>query len=341
MTNVLSPRHLSGRAPTPRDLGVHRAYRDGPRRPAALRPTRGVNAPDVASGRSTRVRALWNTVKTAVLLASLGGLLVLVGSLFGELGALAGLLAGLAVVGGSYWFSDRLALRAAGAVPVQPWQLPDYHRIVRELCRDAGLPMPRLYLTPDRQPNAFATGRNPRHAAVAVTRGLLDTLDARELRAVLAHELAHVSNRDILITSVAAAIASGITFLANLAGWLPLLGGSEDDDEPSPLGLLVAALLAPVAATLLQLALSRSREFHADRSGAALLGDPWSLASALAKIDAVSRRTPMHVEPAQAGKYLVNPLTGRTVALANLFSTHPRTEERIARLLHDQARALG
>jgi heat shock protein HtpX len=271
-------------------------------------------------------------VKTAVLLAGLGGVLVLVGSLFGEFGALVGLLAGLAMVGGSYWFSDRLALRAAGAVPVQPWELPEYHRIVRELCRDAGLPMPRLYVTPDAQPNAFATGRNPRHAAVAVTRGLLDLLDPRELRAVLAHELGHVANRDILITSVAAAVATGITFLANLAGWLPLFGSSDDEDAPSPLGLLVAALLAPFAAMLLQLALSRSREFDADRTGASLLGDGVALASALAKIDAVARRTPMHVEPAQAGKYLVNPLTGRTIALSNLFSTHPPTPQRIARL---------
>ncbi len=205
---------------------------------------------------------------------------------------------------------------------------------MRELCRDAGLPMPRLYVTPDAQPNAFATGRNPRHAAVAVTRGLLDILDRRELRAVLAHELGHVGNRDILITSVAAAVATGITFLANLAGWLPLFGGSDDEDEPGPLGLLVAAMLAPIAATLLQLALSRSREFDADRTGAALLGDGAALASALAKIDAAARRTPMHVEPAQAGKYLVNPLTGRSIALASLFSTHPATEARIARLLH-------
>ena len=282
----------------------------------------------------SRAHRVGNTVRTAVLLAALGGLLVLVGSLFGELGALLGLGAGLLLVGTSYWFSDRVALRAAGAVPVQPWELRDYHRIVRDLCREAGLPMPRLYVTPDAQPNAFATGRNPRHAAVAVTRGLLDLLSPEELRAVLAHELAHVGNRDTLLTSVAAAIATGITFLAEIAGWLPLVGGGDEDDEPSPLGYLVAALLAPVAATLLQLALSRSREFAADRTGADLLGGHGAaLASALAKIDRAARRTPMHVDPAQAAKYLVHPLAGRRVAFARLFSTHPPTTERIARLM--------
>jgi len=327
-TTALSPR----RRPCVRPP-AHPRYRHHPTPVTAVRPAGGRTAPGRSAARSSRVRATWNTVKTAVLLAGLGGLLVLVGSLFGELGALVGLLAGLAVVGGSYWFSDRLALGAAGAVPVRPWELPEYYGIVRALCRDAGLPMPRLYITPDAQPNAFATGRNPRHAAVAVTRGLLDVLDPRELRAVLAHELAHVANRDILITSVAAALATGITFLANLASWLPLIGGSDDEAEPGPLGLLVAAVVAPIAAALLQLALSRSREFDADRTGATLLGDGAALATALAKIDAEARRTPMLVEPAQAGKYLVNPLTGRTAALANLFSTHPSTEQRIARLL--------
>ena len=304
--------------------------------PRPLAPARGRTvaaprrtAPPSGSGRG---RAIWNSVKTAVLLAALGGLLVLVGSLFGDLGALVGLALGLLVVGGSYWFSDRLALRAAGAVPVRPWELPELHRTVRELCRESGLPVPRLYVTPDAQPNAFATGRNPRHASVAVTRGLLQVLDRDELRAVLAHELAHVRNRDILLSSVAAAIATGITFLAELAGWLPFFGGADDDEDVSPLGWLAAALLAPVAAALLQLALSRSREFEADRTGAALLGDGRALARALARIDAVARRTPMHVEPAQASKYLVNPLTGRSLAFSRLFLTHPPVHERIARL---------
>ena len=274
----------------------------------------------------------WNGVKTAVLLGGLGGLLVLLGSQFGETGAAVGLLLGLGTVGGSYWYSDRLALMAARAVPVGPDDFPAYHRIVRELATEAGLPMPRLYVTPDPQPNAFATGRNPRHAAVAVTRGLLDLLDARELRAVLAHELAHVGNRDILLTSVAAALATAVSSLANLAGFLPFLGNSDDDEQPGLLATLIAVLVAPVAAALLQLALSRSREFEADRTGAELLGSGHALASALAKIDRVARRVPMPVEPAQASKYLVNPLTGAGGWTA-LFSTHPPVEQRIARLI--------
>jgi heat shock protein HtpX len=278
------------------------------------------------------VRRGWNGLKTAILLGGLGGLLVLLGAQFGQTGAVVGLLLGVGTVAGSYWYSDRLALRAARAVPVGPDDFPVYHRIVRELTVEAGLPMPRLYVTPDAQPNAFATGRSPRHAAVAVTRGLLDVLDARELRAVLAHELAHVGNRDILLTSVAAALATAISFLANLVGLLPFAGSSEDDDHPGPIATLVALLIAPVAAGLLQLALSRSREFEADRTGADLLGDGWALASALQKIDRVARRVPMPVEPAQASKYLVNPLTGRA-AWTTLFMTHPPVEQRIARLI--------
>ena len=278
------------------------------------------------------VRRGWNGIKTAVLLGGLGGLLVLLGSQFGETGAAVGLLLGVGTVAGSYWYSDRLALMASRAVPVGPGEMPTYHRIVRELASEAGLPMPRLYVTPDLQPNAFATGRNPRHAAVAVTRGLLDLLDARELRAVLAHELAHVGNRDILLTSVAAALATAVSFLANLAGFLPFLGSSDDDEQPGPLATLVAVLVAPIAAALLQLAVSRSREFEADRTGAALLGDGHALASALAKIDRVARRLPMPVEPAQAPKYLVNPLTGAGGWTA-LFRTHPPVEQRITRLI--------
>ena len=296
-------------------------------------PRRPVAAPTERRPPFSAIRRGWNGVKTAVLLAGLGGLLVLVGSAFGEAGAAVGLLLGLGTVAGSYWFSDQLALMAAGAVPVGPDDFPLYHRIVRELTTEAGLPMPRLYVTPDAQPNAFATGRHPRHAAVAVTRGLLDLVEARELRAVLAHELAHVGNRDILLTSVAAALATGIGFLANLAGMLPFFGASDDDEDPGLLATLVAALVAPVAAALLQLALSRSREFEADRTGAALSGDRYALAGALVKIDRAARRLPMPVDPGQAPKYLVNPLTGRQVAWAALFSTHPPVEQRVARLL--------
>ena len=275
-----------------------------------------------------------NTLKTAVLLGALGGLMVLIGSLFGQGGAVVGLVLGLVFVGGSYWFSDKLAIRAAGAVPVTEAQMPEYFRIVRELTQAAGMPMPALYVTPDLQPNAFATGRNPQHAAVAVTRGILDILDGEELRGVLAHEISHVGNRDILIGSVAAAIATGISFMANMAMWGAAFGGGgdRDDEGGGVLGLLAAAILAPLAAGFLQMALSRSREFEADRSGAALIHDGEPLARALLKMELVAQRIPMDVAPAQAQAYIVNPLRGRRVKFANLFSTHPPVEERIARL---------
>jgi len=276
-----------------------------------------------------------NGAKTAAVLAGLGGLLVAVGSVFGQGGALVGLLVGVAIAAGSWWFSDRIALAAAGAVPARRWAYPEYHRIVRELCAEAGLPIPRLYVTPDRQPNAFATGRDPEHAAVAVTAGILDLLTWEELKGVLAHELAHVGNRDILLTSIAAAVATGISYLANLLMWLPFFGSTGDDEGsgPSPLGVLVTALLAPLAATVLQLALSRSREYEADAAGARLLGDGAPLARALAKLDRTSRTVPMDVDPAQAAKYIVNPLTGRRLGFAVLFSTHPPVRERIDRLM--------
>ncbi len=273
-----------------------------------------------------------NTLKTYVLLAGLGGMLVLVGSMFGRGGAVIGLAIGLLFVGGSYWFSDKIAIRSARAVPVSEREMPEYYRIVRELTLAAGMPMPKLYVTPDMQPNAFATGRNPSHAAVAVTRGILEILDWDELRGVLAHELSHVGNRDILIGSVAAAIAMGITFIARMAMWGAMFGGGGDDDNPNPLALLAFSLLAPIAAFVLQMALSRSREYEADRSGARLIRDGEPLARALAKLEQGARAIPMAVDPAQASKYIVNPLTGRRVQFANLFTTHPPLEERIARL---------
>ncbi len=277
-----------------------------------------------------------NTFKTFVLLAGLGGLMVAIGSLFGRGGAILGLVLGLVMVGGSYWFSDTLAIKAARAVPADERAMPEYFRIVRELSERAGLPMPKLYVTPDMQPNAFATGRNPEHAAVAVTAGILEILDWDELRGVLAHELSHVGNRDILIGSVAAAVATGISFVANMAMWGAMLGGSRDEDSPNPIALLATALLAPMAAGVLQMALSRSRELEADRSGAALVGDGEPLARALLKLERGARRIPMDVRPEQAQAYIVNPLTGRQMRFANLFRSHPATEERVARL-----RAMG
>jgi heat shock protein HtpX len=273
-----------------------------------------------------------NTVKTYVLLAGLGGLMILIGGLFGRAGAVIGFAIGLAFVGGSYWFSDKLAIRSAGAVPVSEAEMPEYYRIVRDLTTKAGMHMPALYVTPDLQPNAFATGRNPQHAAVAVTRGILNILDWDELRGVLAHEISHVGNRDILIGSVAAAVAMGITFIARMAMWGAMFGGGGDDDNPNPFALLIMALLAPVAAMVLQMALSRSREYEADRTGARLIDDGEPLARALAKLEHGARTIPMRVDPVQASKYIVNPLTGRKVQFANLFTTHPPMEDRIRRL---------
>jgi len=276
-----------------------------------------------------------NTIKTYVLLAGLGGLLVVVGgAIAGGSGALIGLVIGLVFVGASYWFSDTLAIKAARAVPASEQEMPEYYRIVRELTSAAGMPMPKLYVSPDMQPNAFATGRSPNHAAVAVTQGILQVCDWQELRGVLAHEISHVGNRDILIGSVAAAVAMGITFVARIAMWGAIFGGGgrDDDEGGNPIALLALVVLAPIAAMLLQMALSRSREFEADRSGARLIGTGEPLASALAKLDAAARRIPMQVDPAQAQKYIINPLTGRKMNFAKLFTTHPPTEERIARL---------
>ncbi len=274
-----------------------------------------------------------NTVKTFVLLAAFGGLLMGIGSLFGTGGLLIGLAIGLVFVGGSYWFSDTLAVKAAGAQPVSEQEAPELYAIVRELAERDGIPMPRVYLSPAAQPNAFATGRGPDHAVVAVTEGLTRILDRDEMRGVLAHELSHVKNRDILIGSVAAALAMGITFVARMAMWGAMFtGGGGDRDNGNIFGVLAMAILAPVAAGLIQMALSRSREFEADRSGAELLGDGEPLARALEKIDAYARQVPMNVDPAQATAYIINPLSGRKVNFANLFTTHPPTEERIARL---------
>ncbi len=276
-----------------------------------------------------------NTIKTYTLLAALGGLLMLIGSFFGRGGLFIGLVLGLVFVGGSYWFSDTLAIKSARAFPVTEQQMPEYYRIVRELTAEAGMPMPKLYMTPDLQPNAFATGRNPQHAAVAVTQGILNILNWDELRGVLAHEISHVGNRDILIGSVAAAVAMGITFVARMAMWGAMFGGGggrDDDQGANPLALLAFSLLAPLAAAVIQMALSRSREYEADRTGARLIGDGEPLARALAKLEQGAKAIPMAVDPAQASKYIVNPFTGRRVQFANLFSTHPPLDDRIARL---------
>ena len=272
-----------------------------------------------------------NTIKTFTLLALLGGLFMAVGQLFGgSTGLLIGLALGLVFVGGSYWFSDTIAIKAARAVPADEAEMPEYFRIMRELTTQAGMPMPKLYVTPEAQPNAFATGRNPEHAAVAVTAGILQALSWDELRGVLAHEISHIKNRDILIGSVAAAVALGITFLARMVMWASIFGGGDRDRNI--FGELALIILAPVAAMMLQMALSRSREFEADRTGAELIGTGEPLAQALAKLDHYSKRIPANVPPETAQSYIVNPLNGRRVQFAKLFSSHPPMEERIRRL---------
>ena len=278
--------------------------------------------------------AFRNTLKTAVLLAAIGGLFVLLGTMFGgPTGAMLGLVIAFVITGASYWYSDRIAVRAAGAHEVSPQQAPELHGMVEELALSAGLPKPRVHISPSPQPNAFATGRNPSHSAVAVTEGLLRECPPNEVRAVLAHEMAHIRNRDILIGSVAAAIATAISFLANIAMFAGMFGGSSDDDDgPSGATLLLMAIVAPVAAGLLQMAVSRSREFEADRVGAQISGDPLALAAALRRLDQSSQRTPMDINPAQASAWIVNPLTGRRKDMTRLFMTHPPMDDRIARL---------
>jgi len=274
-----------------------------------------------------------NSIKTAAILALFGALFLGVGSLFGTGGLVIGLLLGLVFVGGSYWFSDTLSVKAARAVPVTEQEAPQLYAIVRDLTTRAGMPMPKIYISPAQQPNAFATGRSPEHAAVAVTQGLLQVVDQDELRGVLAHEISHVRHHDILISSVAAALAMGIMFVARIAIFSSLFGGGgRDNDGGNAIGGLLMIILAPIAAVLLQAALSRSREFDADLGGAELLGTGAPLASALQKIDTYAKQVPMNIDPAHASLFIVNPLSGRNMQFKNLFTTHPPTEERIARL---------
>jgi heat shock protein HtpX len=270
-----------------------------------------------------------NQLKTVLLLGILSAILVGIGGLIGPNALTFSLVLAVAMNVGAYFFSDRIVLAMHQAQEIPPAQAPELHAIVEELAQHAGIPKPRVYLIPEQQPNAFATGRNPEHAVVAVTSGIMQILDARELRGVLAHELSHVKNRDILVSSIAATVAAAITYLAHAASFFGL--GGRDDEGPSPAQALLLALVAPIAATLVQLGISRSREYGADETGAHLSGDPEALARALEKLDQAAHAIPAAMEPATASLFIVNPFSARRSVLS-LFSTHPDMAERIRRL---------
>jgi heat shock protein HtpX len=276
---------------------------------------------------TTRRSNLSATIRTTVLLAGLGGLLVVIGALIGGAqGATVFLGIALLINLVMYFFSDKIALRAARAQPVSEQEDPRLYQMMRDLTTRAGLPMPKLYVIPQEQPNAFATGRNPKHAAVAVTAGIRKLLSEDELRGVLAHELAHVRNRDILITTVASAIGTAITWIAYMLLWF----GGDDESPLGAIGAIALVLLAPLAATIIQLAISRQREYSADATGAEIAGNPESLASALLRLEAGAQAIPMQTAQTTEPLYIVKPFSGG--GLASLFSTHPPIEERVRRL---------
>ena len=275
-----------------------------------------------------------NQIRTTFLLAVLTVFIVLVGRM---LGGRQGMIIALILAAGmnffSYWFSHKVVLAMYRAKPLSQGQAPELYQIVKTLADRANLPVPQIFIIPNKAPNAFATGRNPEHAVVAVTEGLLNLMDRAEIMGVLAHEMAHVKNRDILIGSVAATLAGAVMILASMARWSMIFGGGNDEEGGGVLGmvgLLLMSILAPIAATVIQMAISRSREFQADKTGAAISGNPEGLASALEKLGTYSKRLPMNASPATAHMFIVNPLSGRS--LMNLFSTHPPLEERISRL---------
>jgi heat shock protein HtpX len=280
----------------------------------------------------------WNTVKTSVLLAALTGMFVLIGSaLGGQTGMIIAFVFAIAMNMGAWWFSDKLALRFSGARAVSPEEAPELHRMVEALSERANMPKPGVYIIDSETPNAFATGRSPAKGAVAVTTGIMRLLDRDELAGVVAHELAHIKNRDTLISSIVATIAGAITMIAEMAQWAlifsGLSGSNEEEDNggiAGMVGTVLMIIIAPIAAMIIQMAISRAREFSADAGGARILGNPLPLASALEKIEwAATRSMPMHVNPATSHQYIINPLRG---GLIGLFRTHPDTTERITRL---------
>ena len=274
-----------------------------------------------------------NQIRTTILLAVLTALILWVGQL---LGGRQGMIIALIFAAGmnffSYWYSDKLVLKMYRAKEVTSNQAPELYEMVQRLTQHAGLPMPKLYIIPQEAPNAFATGRNPEHAVVAVTEGLLKIMARDEVMGVLAHELAHVKNRDILIGSIAATMAGAIMFLASMARWSAIFGGGHDEEGEGAgfIGLILMSIIAPMAAMIIQMAISRSREYLADATGAKFAGQPEGLAKALEKLGAYSKRLPMDANPSTAHMFIVNPLSGKS--MMNLFSTHPPIEERIARL---------
>ncbi len=284
-----------------------------------------------------------NQLRTTILLAVLTAVIVWIGQ---AMGGRQGMILALVFAGvmnfASYWYSDKIVLKMYRATAASPVQAPEVYRIVEQLSRNAGLPMPRVYVIPQDTPNAFATGRNPEHAVVAVTEGLLRLMDKEELSGVLAHELAHVKNRDILIGSIAATLAGAIMVLASMARWSAIFGGLRSNDEEGGMGgigLIVMSIIAPMAAGLIQMAISRSREYLADATGASIAGSPRGLARALEKLGGYSRRIPMNANPSTAHMFIVNPLSGQRMAA--LFSTHPPIEKRVARLLGQAPRPMA
>lgn len=273
-------------------------------------------------------------LKTALLLGLLTALILLVGqALGGRSGLMIAFVLAVIMNLGSYWFSDSIVLSMYHAQELAPSDAPALHAMVEELARNAGVPKPRVMLIPQEAPNAFATGRNPEHGVVAVTQGIVRMLSPEELRGVLAHEISHIRNRDILVQSIAAVLGGVVVMLANMAQWAAIFGGfrrDDDDSGPGLLGGLLMAILAPIAASLIQMAISRSREFLADATGAQISGAPLALASALGKLDAAAHQIPMQANPVTENLFIVNPFAG--MSMASLFSTHPSTEERIRRL---------